>query len=247
MQQFFKKYLPLLEDIDSRYNPNNNYTDCIGLFIQDLQKFENFNETYEVYRNLIKINFITYNMLMNLMKNVKSEKITKIQTLYRGHICRKFIKHIKKCTLKIQQSWKYHYYNNSAAKDYEKFNLYLKKYNKSDPVLLRIFNRMYKNIDNLVFENKRLESLLIHYQKENSTVKSHRSQSTQRDSIPKTISLSKYHGSRTSIMSNASSMTSIRGSSSKKNRNSSIDGTASSIHVKSLMESLEVFVFVYLE
>jgi hypothetical protein len=123
--------------------------------------------------------------------------------------------------------------------DYDKFSIYLRRYRKSDPMVMRIFKTMYKNINTFTIENKRLSSLLHNYQKENNTLKSYRTQSTLMESIPKNISLSKYNASRSvSAISNASSMTNIRaGSSHKKNFSTDITPNKS---VKALKESLDV-------
>jgi hypothetical protein len=171
MNKFFQKFLPILEDIDTVYDKEKNYEEVLTYFFKDLQNFEEYKEKFEISRNFVKFNFITYSILTKLIKNIKEEKAQMVQKHYKRKMIYDFIRYFRSQVLKIQKNWKEYYFNKMSECDYEKCVMYIAgKYKNRDPILLKIFRNLYNNSQNLTSENGKLKQELNSYKKENQTL-----------------------------------------------------------------------------
>jgi hypothetical protein len=248
--QFFNRYMPVLEDIDDRYDCNINYTEALTLFFKDLQNLEKFQELFEVNKNTIKINFISYCLLTNLVKNIKEEMAIRLQTNTRRRFIYNFVNYLRRSAFKIQAAWKSYYFSKINDFDYDRCYSYISNRYKKDPVLLKIFRNVYHNMDHLINQQETMSIELDRYKKENSELKSTISNNTSMvkkrnnmgDSISD-ISNSKYasqlsiksYNSVTNISNRRSSMD------NRTNNLNSSDITTSNVSIKSLMDSVEVY------
>jgi hypothetical protein len=247
-KQFFNRYLPILEDIDCKFNSDQNYTEALKLFFKDLQSLENFQEPFEVTKSLIRINFTSYNLVGRLIKSLKEEMVIKIQTNLRRWFLINFVNYLRKSAVKIQNAWRSYIYSKVNDFDYEKcFSYIANKYKRSDPVLLKIFRNLYQNMDGLISQHESMSMELNRYKRENSELKctiSNTSLMRKRNSQQDTISelYNSKMGSQLSIKSYNShySNSSYRRSVEKKSNLNSSEITTSNVSIKSLMDSVEV-------
>jgi hypothetical protein len=166
---FFQKFLPILEDIDQKYDPQKDYSAQIESFFKDLQKFEDINETFEVDLKKIKLNYQTYSILMKLLKNVIEEKTLIIQKNFKRKIIYNFIKYFRNKVILIQNIWRSYFFKKFPDKfDFDIYSYYiLNKSKKYDPISLKIYRKTFSKILQLENENTKYQEELKNFKKDN--------------------------------------------------------------------------------
>jgi hypothetical protein len=199
MKNFFNKFLPILEDIDRSYHSWKNYEESVNLFLKDLQKFEEFFEIFEVTKNTVKLNFLSYSILNKIMKNLYEEKSVIIQKNFKRKIIYNFIKFFKQQVVKLQVYWRRYYLNKISQYDFDKcFKLIGDRYKSSDPIILKVFSNWRKNLNKATYNNLKLQAEVENLQRENqmlklkSLVESDASQISQSSAASAKRNLSKY-------------------------------------------------------
>jgi hypothetical protein len=199
MKNFFNNFLPILEDIDKSYHPWKNYEESVNLFLKDLQKFEEFSENFEVTKNTVKLNFLSYSILNKIMKNLYEEKSVIIQKNFKRKIIYNFIKFFKQQVVKLQVYWRRYYLNKISQYDFDKcFKLIGDRYKSSDPIILKVFSNWRKNLNKATYNNLKLQAEVENLQRENqmlklkSLVESDASQISQSSAASAKRNLSKY-------------------------------------------------------
>ena len=175
IKNFFDLFLPILSDIDKKYDPSNylSYKKKLINFIQELQNYQEINEPFDVDNNYIKINYNTFEILMFLLFNIKEEKISIIQHLIlkTSKKKQKFIDLINKTKL-IQKNFKKYIFKKYLKKsNNDLIDLLIRKYKGNDPILIRLIINSQKNLDNLIKENKELKTKLNNSTNQNSSKK----------------------------------------------------------------------------
>ena len=174
-KNFFDFFLPILSDIDKKYNPSKylSYKKQLINFIQDLQNYQEINEPFYVDNNYIKINYNTFEILMFLLFNIKEEKISIIQHLIlkTSKKKQKFIDLINKTKLIQKNFKKYIFKKYLKNNNNDLIDLIIRKYKGNDPILIRLIINSQKNLDNLIKENKELKTKLNNCSNQNSVKK----------------------------------------------------------------------------
>ena len=159
IKNFFYHFLPILTDIDTSYNPSKNYSRQIKNFFHDLHVYQNIKEKFTIIeeKGILQIGYLTFEILVLLMKTIKIDKTIIIQKNIRMYSIKKMIIKLKKYTLIIQKKWRSYAYNKLINLDTELLSIHiLNKYKKKDPILLKFIFDLKRNNQNLIFENQKL-------------------------------------------------------------------------------------------
>ena len=170
-EYFFKTYLPILTDIDTKYNQKKiaKYTKSLYNFINDIQHFQAINEPFLINETKIGILHKTFEILNLLLKSILDEKAENIQKNYRRFIIRKLISTLRKKTIVIQKHYRMQIYREILKKNQNKdnylmiCNAIIDKYKCKDPLIIRYVINMRKKYNELYNENKTLHE---YYQNE---------------------------------------------------------------------------------
>lgn len=162
-EQFFKFYLPILSDIDNKFNCKkiSVYKTLIKNFISDLQTFQGINEVFEVNDTVIKLDYRTFETMMLLLKNIKDEKALVIQKIFKGKVVQRLITMLKQYAITIQRYYKSKMYNKMKKLTQEQLASFLiNKYLHSDPIIIKLILNSQKRISNMIEENNALQSAI---------------------------------------------------------------------------------------
>lgn len=176
-EYFFKAYLPILTDIDTRYNKKKiaKYSKSLYNFINDIQHFQAINEPFLINDTKIGILHKTFEILNLLLKSILDEKAKNIQKNYRRFIIHKLISTLRKKTIVIQKHYRMLIYREILKKNQNKdnylmiCNTIIDKYKCKDPLIIRYVINMRKKYNELYNENKTLNE---YYQSELNIINS---------------------------------------------------------------------------
>jgi len=169
IRNFFLKFLPILSDIDTKFNAYKKYKNVLTEFLVHLQKYEEFSEEFDVTDTHVRLNHYSFSILLNILKNFTEEKVIFIQKIYRGQSIHKFFKIFKLFIIKIQTKWREF---KIKKFDFEKgddcFNYVWTKF--KDPQMIKIIMRFNKNSKKLEAENFILREEIFNFKKKNESI-----------------------------------------------------------------------------
>ena len=162
---FFNTYLPILTDIDTKYQSKRiqRYKKALCNYFNDIQHFQSITEDFTVTDTKIGIAYKTFEILNLLLKSVYDDKAKMIQKNYRKYIAYKLIATLRRKCVVIQKFYRMRIYKEimKKNKDDSKYkmicNTILDKYKMKDPLIVRYVINMMKRYEELCQENLTLK------------------------------------------------------------------------------------------
>lgn len=158
-KQFFHHFLPILTDIDTKYDDNKSYETAITNFINDLHSYQQITENFYVNdtNKLICLKYNTFYTLIQLLKAIKDENAVMIQKHVRMYFIKKLIMKLKHNVKSIQTAYKLYSYRKLIHLGVDELaNFIMNKYKKKDTVLIKFILEIQRSNQKLLNENMQL-------------------------------------------------------------------------------------------
>ena len=158
-KQFFYHFLPILTDIDTKYEDSKSYETAITNFINDLHSYQHITENFYVNdtSKLVCLRYNTFYTLVQLLKAVKDEHAVMVQKHVRMFFIKKLIQKLKHNVKSIQTAYKLYSYRKLIHLGVDELaNFIMNKYKKKDTVLIKFILEIQRSNQKLLNENMQL-------------------------------------------------------------------------------------------